>query len=214
VVENDSYGLLRIAGPAVPSLRSLDGAGQTLYVGSFSKIGFPGLRLGWCLAAPDVIARLRRAKQATDLHTDGFVQAVMAEFARRGGVEKAVVAVRRACTENLELLAQGVQASFPSQVRWRRPQGGMAAWFTMPAGLDAANVLKRCLERHVVFTPGKFFYFHAPQANAFRLSFAALDPKTLTRGVEILGDALRAECRMARRNGTPPAASGGGWALV
>jgi 2-aminoadipate transaminase len=214
VVENDSYGLLRCAGPALPSLRSLDGAGQTLYVGSFSKIGFPGLRLGWCLASPEVIARVRRAKQATDLHTDGFVQAVMEEFARRGGVERAVAAVRRACAENLELLAETVQAHFPSQVRWRRPQGGMAAWFTMPAGLDAANVLTRCLERHVVFTPGKFFYFHAPQANTFRLSFAALDRQMLARGVEILGDALRAECRQAKRHETPQAATGGGWALV
>jgi DNA-binding transcriptional MocR family regulator len=214
VVENDSYGLLRCAGPALPSLRSVDGAGQTLYVGSFSKIGFPGLRLGWCLAAPDVIARLRRVKQATDLHTDGFVQAVMEEFARRGGVERAVTAVRRVCAENLETLAAGVQAHFPAQVRWRRPQGGMAAWFTMPAGFDAGSVLKRCLERHVVFTPGKFFYFHGPQANTFRLSFAALDRASLSRGVEILGDALRAECRQARRNEASAPVAGGGWALV
>jgi len=137
----------------------------------------------------------------------------MEEFARRGGVERAVAAVRRACTENVELLAAGVQAHFPSQVRWRRPQGGMAAWFTLPSGMDAGNVLKRCLERHVVFTPGKFFYFHAPQANTFRLSFAALDRQMLGRGVEILGDALRAECRIARRNEAPAPVSGG-WALV
>lgn len=211
VVENDSYGLLRYAGRPLPALKALDRAGQVIYIGSFSKLGFTGLRLGWCVASAEVSARLRRAKQATDLFTDHFVQAVMTEFARRGGLARAVKAVREACRRNAEIMAREVERHFPPEVAWRRPEGGLSAWFTLPPGVDAAAVLARARERKVVFTPGRFFYLHAPQANTFRLSFGALERGAIVKGIAVLGEAIRAELRQARRYSGERR---GSWALV
>lgn len=216
IAENDSYGLLRYAGTPLPSLKALDRSGQVIYLGSFSKVGFPGLRLGWCVASPEVTARLRRAKQATDLHTDHFVQAVMEEFARRGALARSVEAVGAACRRNAEVFRREVQRHFPQEAAWRRPQGGMSCWFTLPEGVDAGAVLARAQERKVAFTPGRFFYFHAPRANTFRLSFGALEPAAIARGIAVLGEALRAELRQARRleGNRQPRSVSSGWALV
>ncbi len=92
----------------------------------------------------------------------------------------------------------------------------MSAWFALPDGVDAYAVLARARERKVLFTPGRFFYFHAPQANTFRLSFGALEPAAIARGVAVLGDAIRAELRQHRRSLRRQGRRGAspGWALV
>jgi DNA-binding transcriptional MocR family regulator len=203
IVENDSYGLLRYEGHPQTPLKAL-APDEVIYLGSFSKVGFPGLRLGWCAAPAALSARLRRAKQATDLHTDHFVQAVMLEFAERGGLARAVRAVREACRRNAATLVQEAAPRMPEGVRWERPRGGISAWFTLPQEVDAEAVLARA--RGVVFTPGRFFYFHEPQANTLRLSFGNLTPRAIARGVAVLADAIRAEMRQrarAPRRATP-----------
>jgi DNA-binding transcriptional MocR family regulator len=218
VAENDSYGWLGFAAKTPPALKALDHHSGVIYLGSFSKAGFPGLRLGWCIAPPEATARLRRAKQATDLHTDQFVQAVMVEFARgssgKSALDRAVDAVRAACRSNAARLTKEVARYFPGEVVWRPPQGGMSAWFRLPEGVTADAVLARSREHHVVFTPGRYFYFQAQRPETFRLSFGNVRSADIARGIKILGEAIRAEIRATAARSRRPPARGAGWSLV
>ncbi len=213
VVENDTYGALSFSGKTAPSLKALDRRGSVIYLGSFSKAGFPGLRLGWCVAPPEATARLRRAKQATDLHTDQFVQAVMVEFARHHALDRAVDAVREACRVNAAHLAKEVARNFPGDVAWRVPQGGMSAWFRLPDGVNASAVLERARQHRVVFTPGAYFYFQAARPETFRLSFGNVRAAEIARGVKTLGEAIRVEMRASRSRRTVNR-QGAGWSFV
>jgi 2-aminoadipate transaminase len=215
LVENDSYGWLGFAAKTQPPLKSLDHHGGVIYLGSFSKAGFPGLRLGWCVAPPEATARLRRAKQATDLHTDQFVQAVMVEFARNKALDHAVDSVRAVCRANAARLAQEVARQFPGEVVWRPPQGGMSAWFRLPEGVNADAVLARSREHRVVFTPGRYFYFQGQRPETFRLSFGSVRAADIAKGIKVLGEAIKAEIRAAAtRQRKAPSRAGAGWSLV
>ena len=213
LVENDSYGWLSFARQPLPSLKTMDRAGSVICLGSFSKAGFPGLRLGWCVAPQEATARLRRAKQATDLHTDQFVQAVMVEFARGRALDRAVGAVRDICRRNSAMLAQEITRHFPDGVMWRPPQGGMAAWFQLPSGITADAVLARARQHRVVFTPGRFFYFQDSRPETFRLSFGSVKRNDIARGVKVIGEAIRAEMKAGRTRRTTSRQEAR-WALV
>jgi len=198
VVEDGIYSALRLRGRELPSLKALDTHGLVVHLNSFSKLCFPGLRVGWLVASEPVIERLRIAKQATDLHTDQLAQAALAEFCRRGLLGKLVKRARALYRARLERLEAALAEHFPEEVGWTRPEGGMSVWVTLPAGLDAGALLYKARERHVLFTPGRFFYCQAPQPNTLRLSFTCLKEKQIEQGIEVLGSLLKSELRGRR----------------
>jgi 2-aminoadipate transaminase len=199
VVEDHIYARLRTGGTMVPSLKVLDRTGIVIQIDSFSKVAFPGLRVGWCIAPENVIERLRLVKQATDLHTDQLAQATLAEFVRRGHLARHLVHMRKVYTRRLAAIEEALERHMPEGVRWTRPQGGMSIWVTLPSGLDASELLIHVRERGVLFAPGRFFYFQHPQPNTLRLGFSALDERKIARGVAALGELLRIEMRKRQR---------------
>lgn len=199
VVEDHIYGRLRVGGSRVPSLKALDRAGIVIQIDSFSKVAFPGLRVGWCVAPENVIERLRLVKQATDLHTDQLAQAVLAEFTRRGLLERHLGKMRKVYGSRLAALDEALERHMPDGVSWTKPEGGMCVWVTLPPGFDASELLIHVRERGVLFAPGRYFYFQNPQPNTLRLSFATLDERRIARGVAILGELLRTEMRKRQR---------------
>jgi len=201
VVEDCIYSRLRFSGSRVPSLRALDRNGIVIQIDSFSKIAFPGLRVGWCIAPENVIERLRLVKQATDLHTDQLAQATLAEFTRRGGLERHLKKMRRVYESRCQALFRALERHMPEGVEWTRPDGGMCLWVTLPAGYDASELLIHARERGVLFAPGRYFFVQMPRPNVFRLGFAGIDERRISRGVEILADVLREEMRKRQRGG-------------
>jgi 2-aminoadipate transaminase len=201
VVEDQIYGRLRFSGVTVPSLRALDRSGNVIQIDSFSKSAFPGLRVGWCIGPEAVIERLRLLKQSTDLHTDQLGQAAMAEFLRRGYLARHVTKMNKIYRSKVETMLEALEAHMPQGSSWTRPEGGVSLWVTLPKGIDAAELLIHLRERGVIFVPGRYFYFQQPQPNTLRLSFAALDEKEITRGVQLLGDELKTEFRKRQRGG-------------
>ncbi|HKO03211.1 MAG TPA: PLP-dependent aminotransferase family protein [Candidatus Acidoferrales bacterium] len=201
VVEDCIYSRLRFSGQRVPSLRALDRSGIVIQIDSFSKIAFPGLRVGWCIAPENVIERLRLVKQATDLHTDQLAQATLAEFMRRGGLERHVKKMRGVYAERCEALFRALEKHMPEGVEWTRPEGGMCVWVTLPAGYDASELLIHARERGVLFAPGRYFFVQMPRPNVFRLGFAGIDERKIGRGIEILASVLREEMRKRQRGG-------------
>jgi 2-aminoadipate transaminase len=203
VAEDDIYGVLRYAGRELPPLKALDTAGLAIYLNSFSKIGFPGFRVGWMAGSRRLIERLRAAKQRSDLHTNVLGQAVLEEFCRRGWLEKLIRKTRKVYARKLAVLRRAAEETFPPEVRINYPEGGMAAWVELPADLDAGELLGKARDRKVVFAPARFFYFQNPQHNAFRLCFTTVPDEQLDKAVRILGDLLRTEIRRGKTSRKP-----------
>lgn len=199
VVEDHIYARLRFAGAPLPSLKALDRVGTVIQLDSFSKVGFPGLRVGWCVAPEQVIERLRLVKQITDLHTDQLAQAVLAEFTRRGWFAKHLARMRQVYFARLAALEAALERHMPDGVHWTRPQGGMCVWVTLPPGMDSSELLIHTRERGVLFAPGRYFFFQSPRPNTLRLGFAAVEERKIARGVAVLGEVLRQQMRRQER---------------
>ncbi|MGD0965210.1 MAG: PLP-dependent aminotransferase family protein [Candidatus Acidiferrales bacterium] len=199
IVEDTIYARLRLRGGATPSLKALDRAGNVIQIDSFSKIAFPGLRVGWCIAPESVIERLRLVKQSTDLHTDQLAQATLAEFIRRGYLVRHIAKMKKVYRSRLEALEECLEKDMPEETGWTHTEGGMCLWLTLPPGFDAAEFLIHGRERGVLFVPGRYFYSQHPQPNTLRLGFASLDEDNITRGIRILAETLKQEIRKRHR---------------
>jgi len=205
VIEDTIYRRLRLRGNPSPSLRALDRCRNVIQIDSFSKIAFPGLRVGWCIGPAGVIERLRLVKQSTDLHTDQLAQATLAEFIRRGYLGRHLAKMKKVYHSRLESLEEALEKNMPEEAKWTRTEGGMCLWLRLPSGFDAAEFLIHAREHGVLFVPGRYFYSQHPQPNTLRLGFASLDEKRITCGIQILADTLKHEIRK-RRRGTYDAA--------
>ncbi|MCS7314689.1 MAG: PLP-dependent aminotransferase family protein [Bryobacterales bacterium] len=201
LIENDIYGDLRYEGAPQPPLKQLDESGDTVLVSSFSKVGFPGLRVGWVIAPKPLVARLIEAKQAADLHTDQLSQAILLRFAQSGRLEAHRERVRAAGAERLRVLLAALRKHFPEGTFCSRPLGGMNLWVRLPAGLDAAALLPRALAQGVAYLPGAYFEVSRRDPCALRLCFAGLPAEKIRRGAEILGRLFEEELHEARGAG-------------
>jgi 2-aminoadipate transaminase len=193
VVENDAYGELRYRGEGLPAIKQLDAAGGTVLLRSFSKVSFPGLRVGWALGPKPFIDRLRHAKEASDLHTDQLSQAVLLEFAESGRLEAHRAHVLRAGGERLSATLGACRELLPQGTRWTEPEGGMNIWVRLPEPLDAGALLPRAQREGVAYLPGRCFAVSRLEPGALRLSFAGLTPEQIRKGIGILGRVVRSE---------------------
>jgi 2-aminoadipate transaminase len=199
VIEDHIYARLRARGERVPSLKQLDRSNIVIQVDSFSKIAFPGMRVGWIVAPSNVIERLRLVKQSADLHTGHLSQAILAEYLRRGHLSRHLERTRKAYSGRLAALEQALSRHMPSGTKWTRPEGGMCLWVELPPGFDSNELSIHTRERGVVFTPGRYFYSQNPQPNTLRLGFAGVAERDIARGIATLADVLRIEMRKRQR---------------
>jgi len=203
VVENDAYGELRYLGDALPPLKQLDEHGGTVLLRSFSKVSFPGLRVGWALGPKPLIDRLRQAKEASDLHTDQLSQAVLLEFAVSGKLLAHRARMLEAGRERLAATLEACRTSLPAGSRWTRPEGGMNIWLRLPEPLDASELLPRAQKEGVAYLPGRYFAVSRPQPGALRLSFAGLAPEQIRDGLAVLGRVFSGEMAAIHENAEP-----------
>jgi 2-aminoadipate transaminase len=191
VVENDIYGELRYNGERLPALKQLDP--NVVLLRSFSKIAFPGLRVGWVCAPRPLVAALAEMKQVADLHTDQVSQAILLSFMQSGRMERHLRAMVEAGSARLGAALQACQRHLPAGVRFTRPQGGMNLWVELPDPLDAGELLPRAEREGVSYLPGKYFAVSRAASGALRLSFAALEPEAIREGIRLLGGIFERE---------------------
>jgi 2-aminoadipate transaminase len=184
VIENDIYSELAYEGNSLPRLKQLDS--NVVLLGSFSKIAFPGIRVGWVIAPRPVIARATELKQLADLHTDHLSQAFLLRFAESGKLARHQAIVIAAAKEKLRALDQSCRRYLPS-CTWRVPAGGMNMWIQLPPGLDATALRGLAQQAGIDYLPGRYFSVSRPLDSGLRLSFAGLDPHEIRKGIEILG---------------------------
>lgn len=199
VIENDLYGALRYSGPDVPSMKELDRRGETILLGGFSKIAFPGLRVGWAIGPRAFIAQLTEAKEVSDLHSDQLSQAVLLRFAESGRLKEHHLKAIAAGADRLRACMEGCASELPKGSMYTRPAGGMNAWVNLPEPLDASELAVKAAAEGVTYLPGRYFAVARPQTHSLRLSFAGLAPEDIRRGLKILGTVFRSEQERARR---------------
>jgi 2-aminoadipate transaminase len=206
VVENDAYGDLRYQGEALPALKQLDEHGGTVLLRSFSKVSFPGLRVGWAVGPKPLIDRLRHAKELADLHSDQLSQAVLLDFAQSGRLEAHRARMLQTGAERLAATLDSCRRYLPAGTRWTQPQGGMNLWVRLPEPLDAGELLPRAQKEGVAYVPGRYFAVSRLDAGALRLSFAGLEPEQIRESLAVLGRIVSEELANVSRNVEPSSA--------
>lgn len=198
LVENDIYSELRYRGKPLPTLKELDETGNTILLRSYSKVAFPGLRVGWIIAPRAVVARLAEAKQTSDLHSDQLAQAILLRFAESGELALHLERTRRAGAERLQTVLRGCAQYLPPGTRFTHPEGGMSLWIELPAPLTAESLLARVEERGISFLAGRHFSADHRHIRGLRISFGALPPARILRGLQIIGEAAETELAASR----------------
>jgi DNA-binding transcriptional MocR family regulator len=174
-----------------PPLRARDPHGLVIYLGTFSKILFPGLRLGWVVAAPPVIERLEAAKQLVDLHTSPLIQAAVHRFCERRLLDRHLRRVAAEYARRRDALLTALARHLTRAASWTEPRGGFSLLVTLPDGVDTAVLLPQALAQGVSFTPGAVFFPDGSGRNTLRLSFSAVPLRRIDEGVRRLARVLQ-----------------------
>jgi 2-aminoadipate transaminase len=208
IVDDDPYGQLRYEGEHLPSLLTLDGEkqkggvgydGNVIYLSTFSKTLAPGLRQAWVTAPAPLIRKLVQAKQGADLHTPTFNQMVTYEVGHGGFLDQHIHLIRRVYKERRDIMLAALDTSFPHQMDWTQPQGGLFLWAVAPEGIDTSVVLKKAVEEKVAFVPGAPFHPDGRGQNTMRLNFSNASPENIRAGIARLGSVLASSIEEARR---------------
>jgi 2-aminoadipate transaminase len=191
LVEDNPYGDLWFDQPPPAPLTARNPEG-CIYLGSFSKVLAPGLRLGYVVAPPAIMPKLLQAKQAADLHSPSFNQRMVAEVLKDGFIDRHVPTIRalykRQCAAMLAALEQEMAGL---DVVWNRPDGGMFLWVRLPEGMDAVQLLPKAVENNVAFVPGAAFYAEDADPRTLRLSFVTASEEQIQIGIAALAQAIR-----------------------
>lgn len=192
MLEDDPYGALSYSGDALPTLHSMVPE-QVVYMGSFSKVLAPGLRVGYLIAPEPLHRKLVQAKQAADLHTPSFTQRIVHETIKDGFLDRHIPEIRSLYAARCRAMLDAMDRHFPRQLQWNRPEGGMFIWVKLPQGIDSLALLEQAIAANVAFVPGAPFFANDPQTNTLRLSFVTVPPEKIEKGVAILGELLHRE---------------------
>ena len=191
LVEDNPYGDLWFDAPPPLPLTARNPEG-CIYLGSFSKVLAPGLRLGFMVAPASIFPKLLQAKQAADLHSPGFNQRLVAEVMKDGFLDRHVPTIRSLYKSQRDAMLAALAREMPEGVTWNAPAGGMFLWARLPEGVNAIELLPKAVERNVAFVPGWAFYADKADARTLRLSFVTASVAQIDTGVAALASAIRA----------------------
>ncbi|HLG69676.1 MAG TPA: PLP-dependent aminotransferase family protein [Chloroflexota bacterium] len=191
IVEDDPYSELIYEGEALPSIKSFDTDGLTLYLGSFSKILMPGLRIGWVAGPVEVLEKMAVVKQSNDLHTDGYVQRIVNVMVRSGELPGHIEKLRTEYRARRDAMLSALERYFPAEATWTHPRGGLFVWVELPEGVNANDLMRPAVERLVLFPPGAGFYRDGSGQNTMRLNFSNQPPERIEEGVKRLGEVVK-----------------------
>jgi 2-aminoadipate transaminase len=193
IIEDDPYGEIRFEGEPIPSLLALGGKGRVVALRTFSKISFPGLRLGWIVAREDIMSKIIVGKQAADLCSPAMTQYIAYEFVSRGWLDDYINVVRREYPKKKNAMISALEQYFPVGSSWTDPQGGLFVWVKAPESIDTAAMFREAINAKVAYVVGIAFYPHRDDNCHMRLNFSAVDPEHITEGVHRLGDLLKSK---------------------
>lgn len=192
IIEDNPYGDLRFSGDEVPTIKSMDTEGRVIYVGSFSKILSPGLRLGYVVAAEAILEKVEILKQVNDVHTPMMTQLMCVEFMKKYNIDSYIEKNKDLYGKKCACMVNAMNKYFPEgKVKWVVPEGGIFLWCECPSIEDVSPIVERCLEKKVAIVPGSNFAVD-PKApsNQFRLNYSSATMEKIEEGVKRLGEVL------------------------
>jgi 2-aminoadipate transaminase len=206
VLEDNPYGLLRYSGDPLPPLYSLDGGEYVIYLGTFSKILSPGLRLGWTAAPRPVLEKLNLGKQGADLCSSTFGQHFVVEYFAQRNWHDLLARLRELYRRRRDTMFEALAEHLPRETEWTRPAGGMFVWATLPDYIDTSDLLARALREHVAFVPGRAAFLDGRGGSSMRLNFAGVSEDDLHEGVRRIGKVVSEQVRLySTLTGSEPA---------
>ncbi|MBA3865242.1 MAG: PLP-dependent aminotransferase family protein [Solirubrobacterales bacterium] len=211
VVEDNPYGLLRYGGEPLPSLYQLDGGDFVIYLGTFSKILSPGIRLGWAVAPPPVMEKIIIGKQAVDLCTSTLTQYFVREYFAEGRWRRYVEDLVEIYRSRRDVMLAALEEHFPAEATWTEPQGGLFIWATLPEYIDTGDLLAKALRTDVAFVPGQAAYIDERGRNSMRLNFSGVDEDEIREGIRRIGRVIAEQVDLyGALTGDRPQAPAGG----
>jgi DNA-binding transcriptional MocR family regulator len=192
ILEDDPYGEVYFDDPPPPPLKSLDCHGYVIYLSTFSKILFPGIRIGWLVAPRPVVDRLALVKQHADLHSNTLAQWALAEFVGQGWLQEHLATLRQVYPRKCRAMQAALRDYVPQGLRWNEPAGGFNLWCHLEDGLRAKDLLVEAGRRQVAFVVGEAFHADGGGQGAFRLNYSYQSEGNIQEGVRRLGEALKA----------------------
>jgi 2-aminoadipate transaminase len=194
VIEDDPYGDIRFEGDPVPPIKSFDTDGRVVYLGTFSKILAPGLRVAWAVGNEEIIAKMTIAKQSADLCSNVFGQWIAYEYLASGNVEPHVAKICQLYKHKRDVMLGAMKEHFPSEgVVWTKPLGGMFTWATLPAHVDTRQMFELAIAKNVAYVVGSAFYPDGSGRNTMRLNFTYPTDEDLVEGAKRLGSVIKEE---------------------
>jgi 2-aminoadipate transaminase len=191
VIEDDPYSALQFDGDMPPPIKAHDEAGLVFYVGSFSKILAPGVRLGWIVAPAGTMTKITTLRESLDLETSTLTQRAVALFLERGLLEPHLAELRRLHRRRCQALLAALDQHLSGIANWTQPKGGLFVWLTLDEQVDTWDLFERAVARHVAYIPGAAFAVEGGAANTMRLSFSNVTPAKIETGVARLAQVIR-----------------------
>ena len=188
IIEDSPYRELRYEGQEQKTLYELDGSGQVVLLGTFSKIFCPGFRIGWVIGHPDILDKIVVAKQATDLCTPPFTQRIAARYIEKGLLDTKIEQIKQMYSVKQKGMLKALDEYMPEEFSWTRPEGGLFLMASGPEYLDTNAVLLDCIkEANVAYVAGTSFFCDGGGKNTMRLNFSYETLETNKEGAKRLG---------------------------
>ncbi|MCD7740037.1 MAG: PLP-dependent aminotransferase family protein [Candidatus Gastranaerophilales bacterium] len=190
LIQDDPYGELRFeAGERIPYI-GLNQSEKNIYLGSFSKIVTPGMRLGYIIANKEIIKMLETAKQASDLHSNIFAQYLIADYLQNNDLDKHIEKIIKLYKTQANTMVNAMEKYFPKEVKYTRPKGGMFSWVTLKEGISVMELFDKAINRNVAFVPGHPFYVNPENIKTLRLNYTNADSIAIETGIKALSEAM------------------------
>ena len=191
ILEDNPYGELRFAGVDIPTIKSMDDDGIVIYCGSFSKVLSAGMRVGFLCGHKELIQKIVVVKQTNDVHTNLFFQMLCSRFISEYGLDDHISGIKKLYRENCMTMLSEMDAKFPKNVKYTRPEGGLFLWVTMPESVDMNDFIKKTVAAEVAVVPGATFLPDTGMvSHSFRMNYSMPTKDQIIKGVGILADVM------------------------
>lgn len=191
VIEDSPYGELRFEGKITPSVMHYDTEGRVIFLGTFSKLFCPGMRLGWVAASPEVLEKFIFVKQIADLQCSSVNQMDMAKFIENYDLDDHIEKIKAVYKRRRDVMMNAIDEYFPKEVGYNYPEGGLFTWLIFPEYINARELAVKALEQQVAFVPGGSFYPNGGNENTARLNFSNMDDENIIEGIKRLGAVIK-----------------------
>lgn len=191
IIEDNPYGELRFEGEILPAVKHFDTEGRVIFLGTFSKIFCPGLRLGWVAADKEVLNKYVLVKQGADLQSSTISQMEVAKFLEVYDIEEHIEKLKKVYKKRKDLMIKTMEEEFPEGIKFTNPEGGLFTWVVLPKHINARKLAEKALEKNVAFVPGGSFFPNGGNENTFRMNYSNMDEERIVEGIKRLASVLK-----------------------